>query len=166
MSPRLVVLLSAALLASGCEVTTELGKKCVLVKKPSDEEVAQGIRSKPVINSEIAAGQDFISFGATDCEDLICVRDAEFVPEDTSPNVAAEGYCSQECVEGSTGDCEVTDTSVPDALKDRIVCRSLLLDQATLERLKRDDPVTYRRTFGETNSPYFCSGKLSSTAPQ
>ncbi|WP_224245962.1 adventurous gliding motility lipoprotein CglC [Hyalangium gracile] len=165
MSPRLAVILSAALLASGCEVTTELGKPCVLVKKPTAEEEAQGIRSKPVLESEIAPKQDFISFGATDCEDLICVRDADY-PRNSNPNEVAMGYCSQECVEGEDGDCEVTDSSVDEALSSRIVCRSLLLDQTSLEDLKRADPVTYRRTFGETNSPYFCAGNLSSLPPQ
>jgi hypothetical protein len=161
---RLAVFLSGALLASGCEVTTQLGKPCVLVKRPSDAEAAQGIRSKPVLESEIAPKQDFISFGSTDCEDLICVRDAE-APRDQDPNAAAQGYCSQECVEGAST-CEVTDSSVDQTLRDRMTCRSLILDQASLERLKKDDPVTYRATFGETNSPYFCAGKLSSLPPQ
>jgi hypothetical protein len=164
MSVRLAVFLSAALLASGCEVTTQLGKPCVLVKKPSAEEEAQGIRSKPVLESEIAPKQDFISFGSTDCEDLICVRDAES-SRDPDPNAAAQGYCSQECVEGSST-CEVTDSSVPESLRTRMTCRSLLLDQASLERLKKDDPVTYRNTFGETNSPYFCAGQLSTLPPE
>jgi hypothetical protein len=160
MSARLAVFLSVALLASGCEVTTQLGKPCVLVKKPSAEEQAQGIRSKPVLESEIAAQQDFISFGSTDCEDLICVRDAEF-PRDPDQNAAAQGYCSSECVEGAS-DCEVTGSDVATGIKERMTCRSLLLDQVSLERLKKDDPVAYRNTFGETNSPYFCAGKLSS----
>ncbi len=164
MSPRLVVLLSVALLAGGCDVTTQLGKQCVLVKKPSAEEQAQGIRSKPVLEGEIATKQDFISFGATDCEDLICVRDAE-LPRNPDQNAPALGYCSQECVEGSST-CVVSGSDVDQALKDRMTCRSLILDQASLEQLKRDDPVAYRNTFGETNSPYFCAGKLSTLPGQ
>ena len=164
MSARLAVFLSVSLLASGCEVTTQLGKQCVLVKKPSADEQAQGIRSKPVLESEIAPKQDFISFGSTDCEDLICVRDAE-LPRNSDPNAVALGYCSQECVEGSST-CTVTSSDVDTALKNRMACRPLLLDQASLERLKRDDPVAYRNTFGETNSPYFCAGNLSATSGQ
>lgn len=159
MSVRLAIFLSAALLASGCEITTELGKPCVLVKRDPSSDSTTGVRSTPVLESEIATNQDFISFGSTDCEDLICVRDAES-PRNTDPNAPAQGYCSQECVEG-TSSCEVTDTSVDEALRTRMTCRSLILDQASLERLKRDDPATYRATFGETNSPYFCAGKLS-----
>ena len=59
----------------------------------------------------------------------------------------------------------MTGSGVDEALKSRMVCRSLLMDQASLERLKKDDPVTYRTTFGETNSPYFCAGQLS-TPPE
>lgn len=161
MSARLVVLLSAALLASGCEVTTQLGKECVLVKKPTPERQAEGIQSDPVLESEIAVGQDFISFGATDCEDLICVRDAD-AARDPDPNAVAKGYCSTDCVEGSGEEaCEVTDTSVPAELRNRMTCRSLLLDQASLEALRQSDPALYRRTFGENNSPYFCAGALA-----
>jgi hypothetical protein len=164
MSVRLAVFLSAALLASGCEVTTELGKPCVLVKRDPSSNSTTGVRSTPVLESEIATNQDFISFGSTDCEDLICVRDAD-APRDADPNAAAQGYCSQECVEGSST-CEVTDSSVDEALRTRMTCRSLLLDQASLERLKKDDPVAYRNTFGETNSPYFCAGQLSTLPPE
>jgi hypothetical protein len=158
MSPRWVLLLSAVLLASGCQVTTQLGQSCVLVKKKD------ATSSTPVLEKDIAPKQDFISFGATDCEDLICVRDAES-PHDPDPEAVALGYCSQECVEGSSS-CTVTSTDVDTALKDRMTCRSLLLDQASLERLKKDDPVAYRNTFGETNSPYFCAGKLSTLPAQ
>lgn len=160
MSVRLAIFLSAAaLLASGCDVTTQLGVPCVLVKRDPTSDSTTGVRSTPVLEGEIAENQDFISFGSTDCEDLICVRDAD-APRDSDPNAPAQGYCSQECVAGSSS-CEVTDTSVDEALRNRMACRPLLLDQASLERLKRDDPVTYRNTFGETNSPYFCAGELS-----
>ena len=158
MSPRWVLFLSAVLLASGCQVTTQLGQSCVLVKKKD------ATSSTPVLEKDIAPKQDFISFGATDCEDLVCVRDAES-PHDPDPEAVALGYCSQECVEGSSS-CTVTSTDVDTALKDRMTCRSLLLDQASLERLKKDDPVAYRNTFGETNSPYFCAGKLSTLPAQ
>jgi hypothetical protein len=158
MSARWVVLLGSALLASGCSVTTELGKPCVLVKKPSEAEQEQGIRSKPVLEGEIATNQDFISFGSTDCEELICVRDAAF-PRNTDPNAPATGYCSQPCVEG-TSSCEVTDSEVSADLKSRMTCRSLIMDQATLDRLRAENPAQYEATFGRNNSPYFCAGKL------
>ncbi len=164
MSARLVVVLSAALLSSGCEVASELGKPCGLVKAPTAEQREAGILRAPVYESEVAANQDFISFGATDCEDLICVRDAESprTVDPDNPDPQALGYCSKPCVQGSGASaCEVTDTGVPEALRGRMTCRSLLLDQASLERLRAEDPDAYRNTFGDNNSPFFCAGALS-----
>ena len=108
-------------------------------------------------------GQDFISFGSIECEDLICVRDAAFPRarnEDGTINGGAEakGYCSKACVEGSNA-CDVKDTSgVQEDLPGRMTCRALLLDQETLEALRAADENTYRQTFGENNSPFFCAG--------
>lgn len=161
MSSRLVIFLSAALLASGCSVTSELGKPCVLVKKPTPEQEAEGLLSVPVLESEVAPRQDFISFGSTDCVDLICVRDADF-PRNSDPNAPAQGYCSKACVEGADSTaCEVTETDVSEELRSRMACRSLLLDQASLEKLKAEDPALYQATFGDNNSPYFCAGTLA-----
>ena len=159
MCQRLVILLSAALLATGCTVTTDLGKPCVLKKTVGTEVVS-------ILQSELGTGQDYIAFGITECDDLICVRDADepFLAEPEDPNQprrTAVGYCSRACIEGSDASaCEVTDSSVPSALSDRMACRSLLLDTQTLERLRADDPAAYRRTFGETLSPFFCAGNL------
>jgi hypothetical protein len=157
MSARLVIVLSAALLASACEVTTQLGQECLLIKQDPDRPG----ESTAILEREILPGQDFISFGVTDCEDLVCVRDANYVG-DSNPDAQAKGYCSQDCVEGSgKSGCEVTDTGVAENIRTGITCRSLLLDQASLERLRQEDPVAYRRTFGENNSPYFCAVALS-----
>ena len=159
MCQRLVILLSAALLATGCTVTTDLGKPCVLKKTVGTEVVS-------ILQSELGTGQDYIAFGITECDDLICVRDADepFLEEPADPNQprrTAVGYCSRACIEGSDASaCEVTDSSVPADLSDRMACRSLLLDTQTLERLRAEDPAAYRRTFGETLSPFFCAGNL------
>jgi hypothetical protein len=156
MSARLVVFVSAALLASACEVTTQLGQECLLIKQDPNNPG----ESTAILEKEILPGQDFISFGVTDCEDLVCVRDANFA-RDPNPEAQAKGYCSQDCVEGSgKSGCSVTDDGVPAEIRDRFTCRSLLLDQASLERLRQEDPVAYRRTFGENNSPYFCAVAL------
>ncbi|WP_063640986.1 adventurous gliding motility lipoprotein CglC [Stigmatella aurantiaca] len=157
MSARLAVLLSAALLSSACEITTQLGQECLLIKQDPNNPG----ESTAILEREILPGQDFISFGVTDCEDLVCVRDANFAA-DPNPDAQAKGYCSQDCVEGSgKSGCSVTDTSVAENIRNRITCRSLLLDQASLERLRQEDPVAYRRTFGENNSPYFCAVELT-----
>ena len=178
MSPRLVIFLSAALLATGCTVTTDLGKECVLKKTQvvtdtNGNPVIDPNTNKPqtevvdILQSEVGTGQDYIAFGITECDDLICVRDADepFLEEPTDPaqpRRQAVGYCSRACIEGSDASaCEVTDTSVSDALSARMACRSLLLDTQTLERLRAEDPATYRQTFGETLSPFFCAGTLA-----
>jgi len=178
MSPRLVILLSAALLATGCTVTTDLGKPCVLkktrvVRDANGNPVTDPATGKQqtevvsILQSELATGQDYIAFGITECDDLICVRDANtpFLEEPTDPaqpRRTAVGYCSKACIEGSDASaCEVTDSSVPSELSKRMSCRSLLLDTQTLERLRAEDPAAYRATFGETLSPFFCAGNLS-----
>ncbi|MBZ4417080.1 adventurous gliding motility lipoprotein CglC [Myxococcus sp. RHSTA-1-4] len=164
MSVRTTLLMSAALLLGGCEVTSEIGKPCALVRKATAEEKAQtGQDTMPILEKEIAARQDFISFGSLGCEDLICVRDQDYpraLNEDgtVNGNAPAMGYCSKPCVEGSSA-CEVKDTSdVLPGLPERMACRPLLLDQATLEALRAENEAQYRATFGENNSPFFCAG--------
>jgi hypothetical protein len=164
MSVRTTLLISAALLLGGCEVSSQIGKPCNLVRKATPEEKEQlGQDTVAILEKEIAPNQDFISFGSVQCEDLICVRDAAF-PRATNEdgtinqNAPAQGYCSKECVEGSSA-CEVKDTSdVQKDLPGRMSCRALLLDQDTLEALRSADEAFYRRTFGENNSPFFCAG--------
>jgi hypothetical protein len=161
MSPRHALLLSAAFLLGGCEVTTELGKPCFLVRAATQAELQAGsTRAVRMKEKDLTVGQDFISFGSAECEDLICVRDAAFAGS-TNPDEDAQGYCSRACVsEGS--ECTVTDTEVPATLRERMACRALLMDNEALARLKAADPVTYRNTFGENNSAYFCAGQTAS----
>jgi hypothetical protein len=171
MSVRTALLMSAVLWLGGCEVSSEIGKECTLVRKATaEEEAANGRKFMPIFQREVALNQDVISFGSIECEDLICVRDADFPPtmeKDENGNdtgeidrdAEAKGYCSKECVEGSNA-CEVKDTSgVLEGLPERMSCRALLLDQATLEALRAANEAQYRRTFGENNSPFFCAGR-------
>ena len=198
MSSRLAVLLSTFLLATGCQVTSDLGSQCVLVKKQLTFD-AQGnpvcrkdndgncLKDKNgndlqaftvgnILERELTAGQDYISFGAGECEDLICVRDADAPPNpDYDPNstdtakkdAPAQGYCSTPCVQGASASaCKVTDSSVSTDLRNRMQCRSLLLDQASLDSLRASDPDGYKATFGDTNSPFFCAGGLATEPSQ
>jgi hypothetical protein len=164
MTPRLCLLLSTVLLASGCSVTTQLGAECVLVRKATQaEQDATGRKAISIKESELIPGQDYVSFGALDCDELelTCVRDANH-PRSSSGDADATGYCSQACVQNSSS-CEVLGDSVAAGLQGRaMTCRSLALDPATLENLKRTDPVTYRQTFGENSSAFFCAAALSS----
>ncbi|RKG64141.1 gliding motility protein [Corallococcus sp. CA054B] len=162
MFVRTALFLSAALMLGGCDVTTELGKPCQLVRRATaEEQEAQGRKFMEIQEKDIAVDQDFISFGSLDCEDLVCVRD-DLSPRSDNPEAFALGYCSKECVQGSTTGCEITRTvgDVEEGLKDRMTCRPLLLDQDTLDAIKIADEGFYRRTFGENNSPYFCAGAV------
>jgi hypothetical protein len=171
MTPRLPILLSAVLLASGCSVTTQLGAECVLVRKATaEEEAATGRNSVSIKESELIAGQDYVSFGVLDCDELelTCVRDASH-PRDTEPGspaaagTDAKGYCSQACVANSSA-CEVLSDNAAAGVQGRtMTCRSLALDPQSLENLKRTDPVTYRQTFGENSSAFFCAVALPAT---
>ncbi|MFE8596865.1 adventurous gliding motility lipoprotein CglC [Archangium violaceum] len=159
MSSRLALLVSAVLLCGGCKVNSDIGKRCLLVKKAAE---GSGRESDPVVASDLSAGQDFISFGSLDCEDLICVKDAD-MPVETADNGQVVGYCSKACVQNELVDpCGVTDPEALDSVKDRMSCRALLLDQQALDDLRQTDPVTYRNTFGDNNSPYFCAGNPTS----
>jgi hypothetical protein len=144
--------------ATGCSEESEIGKPCQLVKAPTPEDAATGARFSPVLYGELVPGQDFISFGATGCVDLICVSDKDAyrgtTEEQGSP---AFGYCSDACIPGSDSCSNVAGDAV-EGLEARISCRSLLLDQETLDRLRQEDPDAYRRTFGENVSPFFCAG--------
>ncbi|MCY1045245.1 adventurous gliding motility lipoprotein CglC [Corallococcus sp. bb12-1] len=158
MFVRSALFLSAVLLLGGCEVTTELGKPCRLVRKATaEEQETYSTKFMPIRERDVAPDQDFISFGSLDCEDLICVRDVDSERSD-DPTAEALGYCSKECVQGTTTGCEVTRDDAPAGLAPRMACRPLLLDQATLDAIRVADEQKYRDTFGENNSPYFCAG--------
>jgi len=153
MSSRLALLVSAALLCGGCKVTSDIGKPCLLVKRG-----ATGNTSVPVTTADLSKGQDFVSFGALDCEDLVCVLDAN-TPVQTADNGQVKGYCSKACVAETPNTCAVTDPEASEAVRNSMACRPLLLDQKALEDLKASDPATYRATFGDNTSPYFCAAQ-------
>jgi hypothetical protein len=165
MSARLALLVGAALMLGGCEIKSDIGKGCVLVRKATEQELKDHPelgKTRGMMESELRAGQDFISFGAVECEDLICVRDGDFDPELAAGSdltkTAAKGYCSKACLADSLqNSCVVTDPEAVASVKDRMACRALLLDQKALEDLKANDPTTYANTFGDNNSPSFCA---------
>jgi hypothetical protein len=138
----------------------------VLVRKATaEEQTATGKKAIGIKESELVQGQDYVSFGALDCDELelTCVRDANHRSSATAddPNPDAKGYCSQACVEDSST-CEVLGDNVAPGIQGRpMTCRSLALDPASLEALKRSDPVAYRQTFGENSSAFFCAAALS-----
>ena len=157
MFARLALLMGAALLCGGCEVTSDTGKPCVLVKKAPSGEGAVS-----VLPSDIVRDQDFISFGSVECEDLVCVRtggtDIETAGEGNAVQVL--GYCSKACTPSST-DCAVTHPDTTETTKSSMSCRPILLDQLALTTLKKNDPVAYERIFGKNESPNYCASSAS-----
>lgn len=163
MKPRLVLALMTFSLASACDVVSEVGKPCVLVRKArADDPVAPGTKAFPMKESEVnASGQDFVSFGSVGCEELICVRDAAF-PKSENGDSPAQGYCSDECIVGSSTDtCKVTDGDALPTVKSRMTCRSLVLDPETLAALQLSDPASYKRIIGTNRSSTFCAGAIT-----
>jgi len=146
----------AALAGAGCTQINDVGNPCVLVRKdPTDTDPSDGIRSIPIKESEIQGGKDFISFGATECEDLVCVRDANAEPN-PNPDADATGFCSKPCLQTSADSCK-TGRSDIDEGDQPFTCRPLLLDEGTLASIRQADPAKYEQYFGDTVSPYFCA---------
>nr|WP_275583578.1 adventurous gliding motility lipoprotein CglC [Archangium primigenium] len=160
MFARLALLMGAALLCGGCEVPSEVGKPCLLVKKSSSPDR----KFDPVVPADVQLDQDFVSFGSQDCEDLICVRSAGPTLETTPEGdiVRVLGYCSKACAgEGAASTCAVNHPDAKPEVKANMACQSLLLDQQALNDFRTSDPVGYRATFGENVSPYFCAASTN-----
>lgn len=134
-APLLVLLLLAA-----CTTPTDYGQPCKLVKRGPDG------KPVPIATGEIkvGAGKDFISFGATDCENLVCVIDTD-APAGTNPNAPAVGYCSNRCQQGT--ECPSGDPADDLDPKKKLRCRALVLDEETLRSVN----------IGDLKSPYFCA---------
>lgn len=145
-------LLAALALPSACRVNTDLGRSCQLVKKNPDG----GPTSVPIVEADLpGANKDFISFGATECEELVCVRDA-YVPRTGVATALATGYCSRSCVANSTIACPAANPADDTDPARKLSCRALLLDEQTLGAICTNDPGTCQQ-IGDTRSPYFCA---------
>src|SRR5712692_7154188 len=103
MPLRLFFVLSLASLAlGGCRAATDLGRECALVRANPDGGTALKILESDLPDG--GTGKDYISFGATECEDLVCVRDSN-VQKTGIPGALASGYCSRACVPNSSVGC-------------------------------------------------------------
>lgn len=171
--PTRLILFSAlvitGLLLDGCKVSTDLGTPCVMVKRdPTDTNTADGIRSVPITEGDFDTEPtgDLISFGAVECEDLVCVQDAQHRQWTNNPATALTGYCSRSCVQGSTTGCSPqADTGNDSDPAQKMDCRALLLDSATMGRLCQTDPAKCEQYFGNNTSPYFCARGATPAAP-
>ena len=153
---------------TGCRVQTDLGVECLLVRKGAVEgETAY------ITNAEVKPGQEYISFGAAQCDDLVCVRDANFPVDSANPGQPAKGYCSKHCVpqDGPSLNDSCPAANADDDRKDspnRLTCREVLLDPETLAAYKAADPVGYEEHFPPDVTPYYCARggvQVSEAAP-
>lgn len=145
-----VAAMVALVAAAGCQSPTDVGTECVLVRKdPNDPS-----KSVPLKEKDIVAGKDFISFGAVECEDLVCVRDSSV---QKGPDEAeAKGFCSKPCLATNEATCRTGNSSIDDG-PNAFACRALILDEQTLAAIRQANPEQYKQYFGDTQSPYFCA---------
>lgn len=148
---RKLFLVTAAVALSvtsvACKPATDLNSRCTLVKRNPDGGTPLPILEGEVRNAQ-GANKDFIAIGSLDCEDLICVRDSAFA-SDSGVDAPAEGYCSRQCVQGTT--CPSYDENLDKGPK-ALNCRALLLSAETLAALSSDGGG-----FTGVRDPYFCA---------
>ena len=150
------VLLCGALAA--CTSSTELGKPCNMVKA-----VDGGVA--PVVVGDLSAGKDFVSFGAVECDDLVCVVDQVSVSQQlseaqrdagTSLASPAIGYCSRACVQGNDSTCTPQYNDEQNIPGLAMTCRELVLDPSIIAEICKD-PVKCQEFFGSNRSSFFCA---------
>ncbi len=116
-----------------------------------------------ITNGELQGGprKDFVSFGSTDCEDLICVRDSDFAAPDggaLNPKEVATGYCSRNCLVGAA--CPSSTAELDGNPRTRLTCRPLLLDTETLRAIcngSEGDRASCKTYLGNLTLPDFCA---------
>lgn len=157
MSSRLLLAaLALGTVVSGCTVQTDLGRQCFLVKKDANGERVR------MTEAEITSGLDFISFGASECENYVCVRDAAMGrPTGATDESDAIGYCSAQCeppADGALGNpCPAENPAHDDDPALRLTCRSMLLDEDTINLICAEDEALCQRLFGPNRTPFFCA---------
>ncbi len=140
-----LIVASVTLVLASCTVSSGLNKPCSLPKK-IDGGIVVPITEQEVQENSGAnetSTRDFIAFGAVDCEDLVCVRDATF-PKGTMLDQPAIGYCSRPCAKGLA--CPSDDPALDQRGDTRMTCRALLLSKEVLAQL----PISAKE-------PYFCA---------
>jgi hypothetical protein len=99
--------------------------------------------------------RDFISFGTAQCEDFVCVRDAN-IKKTGIATADALGYCSRPCVPKGSFGCAAENSADDSDPNKRLSCRALLLNEETLGSICTSDPGRCQLIAG-TRSPYFCA---------
>ena len=131
MNRMLFVVLAVGVFGLGCKPATDLNRPCFLVKKnPDGGGTPVNLKESEVRNAQ-GQNKDFIAVGSIDCDDLICVRDS-FFASDAGPDSPAQGYCSRQCLAGSSCPSEKEED---DKGARALNCRALLLSPETLAAL-------------------------------
>jgi hypothetical protein len=140
LASTIAVLLAAGL--AGCSVETDLGQTCKMTRPDTEGGAPIELEASSITSETL----DWISFGAAECDDLVCVRTAGS-PNPAHENGMARGYCTKPCIDAS--DC------APDfqGRKGAMGCEQLLPD---LEELKRTNPEEYERIFGSGTATNYC----------
>jgi hypothetical protein len=89
-------------------------------------------------------GADYFRTGATECDNLVCIRSATGVCATNSQMVNVRRYCSKACV--SDDECFKSQTG--------LVCRAVVLDAAFLASLPPDVRQLY---LGDVQSSNYCA---------
>ena len=161
MTKTWVACTAAALFCvSSCSPGDGLGDPCLLVKKdPSDP---TGNRSITIKEYEIKdlANTDIISFGAPECENLVCIRAAN-TPVSSSPTTTdASGFCSRACSENNLAGCNTGNAGIDSG--DPYACRSMALDAEALALIQQQHPELIPPG---VDSPFFCAKPLVLSTP-
>lgn len=161
---RFAVIAVAALLATSCAPSSGLNVQCQLVKKDPNAPAGEQ-RSAFITEADIKSNsnRDIISFGAVECEDLVCIREGG-APLTGNDSAFVPGWCSRPCLESAANACPSNDPALDKAPATAFGCRQLLLDEAQLAALRSADPATYKQNFGDTTSPFFCARAAVETA--
>ena len=155
MSRLAVIALSISALflgLAGCSTYTDLGVECLLVK--GKDEAGNLIY---ITNGELVEKLEYISHGG-ECDNYVCVRDADMVFVEGDPDAAATGYCSNNCVPGAPDNCTPANSAHEDPESAEFLsCREMSLDPELLAYFRDNDPEQYRRLFGDGTTPFYCA---------
>lgn len=147
MFARALFVVASLVLSVGCRAATDVGRECTLGRADG------GVIRERDISTIAGSNRDFIQFGNTECDDLVCVRDNNFQsPMGSTPESGAKGYCSKQCVPGTV--CPSVNAADDEKASTRFNCRSLLLDPQTLASLCPNDGGACRLG---TTDPNFCA---------
>jgi hypothetical protein len=158
----------AFLLSAGSCAQTDIGAPCDVPLSAPDTNLpgctadAKPSEEPQCFHPDLSSrDKDFVAFGATDCDNLVCVRSRCSLPADAPdreaacakalPTASPTGICSAECI--TNDDCRTGE-----GLTGTYACRSLVLDQKFLEDLRQNlSPQEYEKYFGRIQSAKYCA---------